>query len=275
MQDLIKIAGTEITRITYRGEQVVTFEQVDKVHQRPQGTAKGSFDRNRDRFIEGEDFVLVTASQKDVLRTFGIDVPNRGLTLFTERGYLKMVKPMNDDKAWEVFGEMIDRYFAVEQAVEKVADAPSITDLTEYAREVQNTFAFYQDLCDKAQITGNQAFLAASRATEKTIGISPMLAIGVTHLNAPKNEALLTVSDIAERLGGGATARKVNVQLAANGYQVAHRDAKDRIYYEPTEKGIAAGATMQHTGKKHSDGTLVTQLKWSSRIVDELQNEDA
>jgi hypothetical protein len=35
--------------------------------------------------------------------------------LLTKRGYLKLVKPMNDDRAWQVQGEMIDAYFAVRQ----------------------------------------------------------------------------------------------------------------------------------------------------------------
>lgn len=44
--------------------------------------------------------------------------PARGggfVTLLTRRGYLKLMKPLTDDRAWAVQGEMIDRYFMVEQ----------------------------------------------------------------------------------------------------------------------------------------------------------------
>lgn len=112
---VVSIAGTEVQQVLYKGEPVVTFAMVDEVHKRPEGTAKRTFSENRERFVDGEDVVLVPASQRDEFRTFGIEVPNRGLTLITRRGYLKLVKPLTDDRAWEVQGEMIDRYFAVEK----------------------------------------------------------------------------------------------------------------------------------------------------------------
>lgn len=117
VQEAVKsvvVAGTVIRRIEFRGQQVVTFAMIDEVHRRPDGTAGRTFRENRDRFIEGHDHFLVTAAQSDELRRFGVHVPNRGLTLITRRGYLKITKTLQDDTAWNVFEEMIDRYFAVE-----------------------------------------------------------------------------------------------------------------------------------------------------------------
>ena len=88
------------------GHSVVTFAMVNAIHQRPEGTAKRTFAENRSRFIEGEDFVLAPASHRDEFRTFGIEVPNRGLTLITRRGYLKLVKPCPIEN--ENRGEMIE-----------------------------------------------------------------------------------------------------------------------------------------------------------------------
>ncbi|TAA51063.1 phage antirepressor KilAC domain-containing protein [Shinella sp. JR1-6] len=112
----IIIAGTEIHKIEYRGQQVVTFALIDKVHGRPKDTAKRSFDENRERFVAGEDFVELG---RDEIRTnlpegvFSKYAPKAHL--ITKRGYLKIAKTLGDDKAWEVFDEMIERYFAVEQ----------------------------------------------------------------------------------------------------------------------------------------------------------------
>jgi hypothetical protein len=113
----VVVAGSVIHQVEYRGQQVVTFAMVDEVHQRPDGTAGRVYRENRARFVEGEDFFLITAAESDAIRRFGIHVPNRGLMLLTRRGYLKLVKPMTDDRAWQVQGEMIERYFAAEQAV--------------------------------------------------------------------------------------------------------------------------------------------------------------
>ncbi len=99
-----------IFRIEYRGEPVVTFAQVDKVHERPDGTARRTFNDNRSRFVEGEDFA--TLDQPNVIRSLGFTRPQGGVPaaviILTKRGYLKLVKPMQDDRAWAVQGEMID-----------------------------------------------------------------------------------------------------------------------------------------------------------------------
>lgn len=113
----ILIADTEVHQITFKGEPVVTFAMVDEVHQRPEGTAGRNFRENRDRFVEGKDFIELTSDEIRRMSEAGVFPPRtaRG-TILTKRGYLKLTKPMNDDRAWQVQGEMIDRYFAVETA---------------------------------------------------------------------------------------------------------------------------------------------------------------
>lgn len=116
MNDPIIISGTEIRKIEYRGQQVVTFAMIDKVHGRPKDTARRSFNENRDRFIEGEDFLTPTSDEIRTMVAGGVFPKGtaRGNVL-TKRGYLKIAKTLGDDKAWEVFDEMIERYFAAEQ----------------------------------------------------------------------------------------------------------------------------------------------------------------
>lgn len=113
MSETVTIAHQNISLVEYQGNRVVTFAMIDRVHQRPEGTANNAFKRNRERFISGADFYLIDFSQKDVLRPFGIEVPPRGLTLLTESGYLMLVKPFNDDLAWQVQRELVQSYFRV------------------------------------------------------------------------------------------------------------------------------------------------------------------
>lgn len=123
----VSIAGTDVRVVTYKGEPVVTFAMVDQIHKSPDGSAKRTFGDHRERFVEGEDFIEIGS---DVIRT---DLPEgvfskfapKG-TLITRRGYLKLVKPMGDDRAWEVQGEMIDRYFMVEKIA---ALAPEVLEM--------------------------------------------------------------------------------------------------------------------------------------------------
>lgn len=114
----VEILGQQITRIEYRGHQVVTLPMIDKVHGRPEGTARRSYNENKSRFLKGEDYISL--NQPDEIRTLGFVRPQGGtpasVTLITKRGYLKIAKTLGDDKAWEVFDEMIERYFAGEQS---------------------------------------------------------------------------------------------------------------------------------------------------------------
>lgn len=119
-------------------------------------------------------------------------------------------------------------------------------------------------------LTGNQLAIAANQATRAMTSFDVMAAMNVTHLVAPQNEQLLTPSSIGKRLGG-VSPQSVNALLAENGFQERFRDSQDRPYYEPTSKGRNLGAQMQDTGKRHSNGTPVRQLKWPSSTVDVLE----
>lgn len=55
----IQINQHDITIKEYNGERVITFKDVDLVHERKAGTACDRFKKNRERFIEGEDFFKI------------------------------------------------------------------------------------------------------------------------------------------------------------------------------------------------------------------------
>lgn len=108
---LVTIGNAEIPLVSYQNQPVVTFAMIDKVHGKSEGQSRANFSKNRERFTEGQHYYLVDYSKKNLLDTFGIEVPPRGLTLITERGYLKLVKTFSDDLAWDVQDQLIDGYF--------------------------------------------------------------------------------------------------------------------------------------------------------------------
>ena len=54
----ITIQNVELPVIEIEGQRVVTLPMVDKVHQRPEGTARKRFNDHKPRFIETEDFFV-------------------------------------------------------------------------------------------------------------------------------------------------------------------------------------------------------------------------
>ena len=107
----VVIHSIEVQPVEFRGQRVLTFAQIDKLHGRPEGTARKRFNDNESRMTADEDFYRVDYSQMSVFRTFGIDVPPRGLTVVTESGYLLLVKSFTDDLAWAVQKELVKVYF--------------------------------------------------------------------------------------------------------------------------------------------------------------------
>ena len=119
----VKINETSLKMKEFEGQRVVTFKDIDNVHQRPSGTARKRFNDNKKHFILNEDyFVRKTDEAK---KEFGITAPN-GLILITETGYLMLVKSLTDDLAWSVQRELVKNYFrAKEQPQENQSCTPT------------------------------------------------------------------------------------------------------------------------------------------------------
>lgn len=127
MNDLITIGNTQFTAKTLDGKPVLTFRDIDAIHHRPDGSARKRFSDNRQRFVEGEDYFKITPSE---FRTAIGDMDSRqqnDVYLFTESGYLMIVKSFTDDWAWEVQRRLVKTYFRAKElsAAETKPTSPS------------------------------------------------------------------------------------------------------------------------------------------------------
>lgn len=121
-QEQIIVNDVSLLCKTYNGQRVVTLEDIDNVHNRPDGTARKRFNDNKKHLIENEDYFLI--SRKDLRPIFGLnsDKPLRGnpnikMPLFTESGYLLLVKSFTDDLAWEVQRRLVNSYFKLKETL--------------------------------------------------------------------------------------------------------------------------------------------------------------
>lgn len=110
MSEVIAIENTEMQIREYNGQRVVTFKDIDTVHQRKPGTAKASFRRNKKYFQEETDYVVLARNSIGTLSTIE-NIPPKGITLLTESGYLMIVKTFTDDLSWKVQRELVNTYF--------------------------------------------------------------------------------------------------------------------------------------------------------------------
>lgn len=134
---------------------------------------------------------------------------------------------------------------------------------------IEQVILVAKTIFETAGIKDNQLALALDKVAARYTGYSMLSAANIT-LVAPTKCQLLTPTEIGKHFG--VSGRKVNSLLCKAGYQ--HRVGKN---LEPLELGQPY-AVMLDTGKQHSDGTPVRQLKWESQFlieIDDLFQPDA
>lgn len=63
MKQITLINNSPLSVKEYDGQRVVTFKDIDTLHQRPEGTAGKRFNDNKKHFIENVDFYKITPSE--------------------------------------------------------------------------------------------------------------------------------------------------------------------------------------------------------------------
>lgn len=112
MNNLVLINNKELEIKEFQDQRVITFRDIDEVHERPDGTASRNFRENKNHFIEGEDFHELQGEALDEFRrNLGISKYTPSIVLITESGYLMLVKSLTDDLAWKVQRELVNNYF--------------------------------------------------------------------------------------------------------------------------------------------------------------------
>lgn len=129
MNDVMTVENTEMQIREYNGQRVVTFKDIDRVHQRSNGMAKKAFNRNKKRFIEGTDYFMLKQGEDSKVHEMdfcNIAIPTRGITVLTETGYLMIVKTFTDDLSWSVQRQLVNNYFEKRIVQNVVDEAPKI-----------------------------------------------------------------------------------------------------------------------------------------------------
>ncbi len=124
---------------TYKGQRVVTLEDIDNVHNRIDGTARKRFNDNKKHLIENEDYFLIV--RKDLRPIFGLNSnkplrgnPNIKMPLLTESGYLLLVKSFTDDLAWYVQRKLVNSYFKLKEV------SPASNEITALQKDLSVVF---------------------------------------------------------------------------------------------------------------------------------------
>lgn len=225
----LTVAGRqqEVRVKEYQGQRVVTFRDIDELHQRPEGTASRNFRANKQHFIINEDYFLLSGDDAVDFATTNFVGTNpskvRELILLTESGYLMLVKSFTDDLAWQVQRQLVNVYFRAkgmakeltEQA--KRAEAMLINARTRQAALLRQMAREFKDVLSPESVQ-----LLIAGATE--------LVVGKPLLPKPQIDVTFTATEIAEEAGVsankvGRVANKYGLKTSEYGMWVLDKSA--------------------------------------------------
>lgn len=107
------------------GKKAMLVKDIALIHNQTNGNINLLINRNRKRFKNGIDIIDLKANDN-----FAIVLSKSGFTqnqinaskniyLLSERGYAKLLKIMDDDKAWDIYDELVDNYFNMRVAIKE------------------------------------------------------------------------------------------------------------------------------------------------------------
>ncbi|MEN2350649.1 ORF6N domain-containing protein [Lacticaseibacillus paracasei] len=181
----LKVIGREhIGHIEFTGieggfgkdKKAMLVKDIAQIHGQPLKEINRRINDNRNRFKDGID-IIDFLSGSEPLRKFaeenGLIGSNRTehVYLLSERGYSKLLKILEDDKAWEVYDQLVDGYFTMraEARVTKprIDSDKRLEIMSENAQTRKGTLLYRIAMQTKSE-TAKQALLA--KAAESITG---------------------------------------------------------------------------------------------------------
>lgn len=112
---------TDLMVIERQGLRVLTTAQLAECYGTDSKVIHDNFANNKKRYEDGKHFICLKGAElkefKNLPENFGVvDKRSPVLYLWTERGALLHAKSLNTDKAWEVYGELVETYFRAKTA---------------------------------------------------------------------------------------------------------------------------------------------------------------
>lgn len=200
-----KIGKIEFTGIEGgfgEGKKAMLVRDIASIHGKELRQINQAINMNQKRFKNGIDIVDLL-NQSDGFRKFaeenGLIGSNRTqhVYLLSERGYAKLLKIMDDDKAWDIYDELVDNYFNMRVAIKE--NKPSLV--------TQERLAIMKD--NSATRRANMLYKIAM-ATDSNSSKQQLLARAAKEITGEMTIPIMkekeySATDIAKRLGTTAT----------------------------------------------------------------------
>lgn len=256
--------NVEISLMTISGKEVpaVTSLQVAE-----------AFNKRHDNVIRdiretkakcSESFVALNFEESSYSKYLGDGISREyPMYLLTKDGMMMLTMGYTTPEAMRIKEAYIARFNEMER---ELANARNMNAMMPEMPDGKRPLCDIAAIFSAAGVTGNQLALALDNVYKAETGMSVLAAANI-QLVSPVQEHLFTPTELGGMLGG-LSGKTVNHMLADAGLQFRVPDGK----WVLTELGKQYGIILD-TGKKHSSGAPVTQLKWYRNVLDAIDAE--
>ena len=193
-------------------KKAMLAKDIAAIHGKEVRLINRAINMNRARFKDGID-IIDFLSPSNGFRKFaeenGLIGSNRTqhVYLLSERGYAKLLKILEDDKAWEIYDELVDNYFNMRQAIkdnskEIIADKRLVI-MEENAKTRKANLLYKIAMATESQSSAQSMLaLAAKELTgEMTIPVMKRKEYSATEVGEKLGISAQKVGKIANQLG--------------------------------------------------------------------------
>lgn len=192
-----------------KGKKAMLVKDIAKIHNRPVYKINQLINDNRKRFKDNIDIIdLLNTSKvyRNLAEENGWVGSNRTrhVYLLSERGYAKLLKLLEDDKAWKIYDKLVDGYFDMRTALKN--KQPELVDEGKAERlaimksnsETRRASLMYRIAMATGSEIGKENLLAKAAQT----------LTGEMTLPSQKNKEY-SAKQVADKVGHGLTANMV------------------------------------------------------------------
>lgn len=246
------------------GKKAVLVREIAVLHEKELRAINQNIDRNIERFEFGVDIINLLESQK-----FEITVSDLGLRtsnsqksayLLSERGYLKLVKIMDDEKSWEVYNHLLGEYFRMKKEIKTIKKALVDKTPMEILNDngvALNSFFGNLGLNIPKEIVAHTAIVSTTNMTGYAFDEVKLL------LNKQEEEQYHSASGLLKRLN--IKVNKTNMTLLELGLQIEGTTSMQK--YVLTELGKRYGVERSYTSNGHQG----YEIKWKESLLDYIK----
>lgn len=172
MNELITINNTQVEVKEYEGLRVVTVWDIAKVHDREVKRINEIFKNNIDKFILKEDYFFLTPNEfSGSFKTAQNFIPNnvKEIPLFTESGYLMLVKTFTDDLSWDIQRQLVKTYFRFKEAQKTMTLPQQLLAQAQCLVEMDNRITVVENKVDNEIRVNSGEQLRITKAVKRRV----------------------------------------------------------------------------------------------------------